>query len=311
MPDSGAQRRGRSQAWVANPERGSLGLLRFMSALSLRFGRRLSRPLLLLIVVYYWLAAPATARHILHYQRRALPRRPRARDRFVQLLSFATCVHDRVFLLNDRFGEFVIESEHEELLARALTRGKGCLLMGAHLGSFEISRSFGRQHPGVSVAMAMYAENARKISAVLAALNPRSVPVIIPLGNIDAMLQIRARLDAGAFVGMLADRTLGDEPVIELDFLGSRAPFPLGPWRAAALMRRPVLFMAGLYCGGNRYRIVVEEIADFTATERAAREAAIHAAVARYAEVLEGCCRRYPYNWFNFFDFWHEQTAAA
>lgn len=296
---------------MAKPERGSLRLLRLMAALSLRCGRRLSRPVLFLIVAYYWLAAPATARHLRRYQRRVLTHRPRSRDRFAHLLSFATCVHDRVFLLNDRYDEFVIDASNEALLAGALAKGSGCLLMGAHLGSFEIARSFGRQHPEVSVAMAMYAENARKIGAVLAALNPRSVPAIIPLGNMDAMLQIRARLDAGAFVGMLADRTLGDEPVLQLDFLGAKAPFPLGPWRAAALLRRPVLFMAGLYCGGNRYRIVVDEIADFTATERDTREAAIHAALARYVGILEGYCRRYPYNWFNFYDFWHEQAAAA
>jgi predicted LPLAT superfamily acyltransferase len=75
-------------------------------------------------------------------------------------------------------------------------------------------------------------------------------------------------------------------------------------------MRRPVLFIAGIYCGGNRYRIVVDEVADFTLTERDEREAAIQAAVARYVEILEGYCRLCPYNWFNFFDFWHEQPSA-
>ena len=310
MPSSSTPQRRNAQAWVAKPESGTLGLLRAMTALSLRCGRRLSRQVLYLIVCYYWLAAPATARHIRRYQRRVLTHPPRARDRFAQLLSFATCVHDRVFLLNDRFAGFELEVHNENLLQRVLAQGSGCFLMGAHLGSFEITRSFGAQHPQVAVAMAMYAENARKISAVLAAINPRSQLAIIPLGSIDAMLQIRARLEAGAFVGMLADRTLGDEPVVELEFLGSSALFPLGPWRAAALMRRPVLFVAGLYCGANRYRIVVDEVADFTATEPAGRQAAIQDAVIRYVKILEGYCRQYPYNWFNFFDFWHEQSSS-
>lgn len=310
MHSRSVPRRRNAQAWVAKPERGSLSLLRAMTALSLRCGRRLSRLLLYLVVCYYWLAAPATARHIRSYQRRVLRHRPRARDHFAQLLSFATCVHDRVFLLNDRFAGFELEVHNEILLQRVLAQGSGCLLMGAHLGSFEITRSFGLHRPQVAVAMAMYAENARKISAVLAAINPRSQLSIIPLGSIDAMLQIRARLDAGAFVGMLADRTLGDEPVVELDFLGSPAPFPLGPWRAAALMRRPVLFIAGLYCGANRYRIVIDEVADFTAADRDGRQAAIKAAQIRYVQILEGYCRQYPYNWFNFFDFWHEQAST-
>jgi predicted LPLAT superfamily acyltransferase len=165
-------------------------------------------------------------------------------------------------------------------------------------------RAVGKQYPRVKVAMVMYPENARKVGAVLEAINPGHAPDIIPLGNIDAMLQVRARLDQGAFVGVLADRTLGDEAVVSLDFLGSPAPFPIGPWRAA------VVFFAGLHCGGNRYRIVLEQLADFADTSAAAREPAIHAAMLRYVGILEELCRSHPYNWFNFFDFWHDLPAT-
>ena len=120
------------------------------------------------------------------------------------------------------------------------------------------------------------------------------------------MLQIRARLEQGAFVGVLGDRTLADESMLRVDFLGTPAGFPIGPWRAAALLRRPVLFIAGLYCGGNRYQIIVEQLADFSHTATSTRESAIHEAIVRYAGVLEAICRSHPYNWFNFFDFWHE-----
>lgn len=295
-----------AQAWVTQPERGNLRFLCAMSALSLRFGRSVSRIGLILIVAYYWLRPGAAAGHIARFQRRALARRPTRRDLFSHLLAFATCIHDRIYLLNDRLSQFSLEVTNEELLVSTLERGSGCFLMGAHVGSFEVARALGLKHPGVAVVMAMYPENARKVGAVLAAINPRAVPDIIPLGSIDAMLQVRTRLDQGAFVGILGDRTLADEPVLSVKFLGTPAEFPIGPWRAAALLRRPVLFIAGLYCGGNRYRIIVEQLADFSQTDRSARDAAIHQAITRYASVLEMICRSHPYNWFNFFDFWHE-----
>ncbi len=295
-----------AQAWLRQPERGHPKLARAMRTLSLRWGRPLSRVVLALVVGYFWLWPGTEAEPIRSFQRRVLGRTPTWRDRYVHLHAFATCLHDQVFLLNDRLAEFAVEVENESLLLRMLEQGAGCFLMGAHLGSFEVLRAFGLQHPGVEVAMAMYEENARKLGAVLAAINPRRVLDIIPLGSIDAMLQVRARLERGAFVGVLGDRTLADEPVLNLNFLGSPAPFPIGPWRAAALLRRPVLFIAGLYCGGNRYRIIIEPLADFTATDEAGREAAIRAAMARYVALLEGVCRSHPYNWFNFFDFWHE-----
>ena len=297
------------QEWVRQPERGSLALVRAMSMLSLRLGRSLSRVLLHITIAYFWIRPGAAGAHIRRFQQRALSRRPTRRALYSHLMAFGTCTQDRVFLLNDRVADFSVEVPNEPLLLRMLQRGTGCFLMGAHMGSFEILRAFGEQHPGVKVAMVMYPENARKIGSVLAAINPEHVPEIIPLGSIDAMLQVRSHLDQGAFVGMLADRTLGDEPVVSLDFLGSPAQFPLGPWRAAALLRRPVVFFAGLYCGDNRYRIVLEQLADFSDTTGAEAESAIHEAMVRYVRILEELCRSHPYNWFNFFDFWHELPA--
>ncbi len=301
----------RPQSWVTQPERGNLKLFCAMRAFSLRCGRSFSRIIVAAVVFYFWLRPGPAAGHIRRFQRRALGRAPTRRDLFLHLHTFATCIHDRFYLLNDRLSEFSIEVPNEALLQRVLELGSGCFLMGAHLGSFEVSRSLGLQYPGVTVAMAMYPDNARKVSAVLGAINPARVPDIIQLGSIDAMLQVRARLEQGAFVGVLGDRTLADESVISVDFLGSPAQFPIGPWRAAALLRCPVLFIAGLYCGGNQYRIVVEQVADFGNPQIENRENAIREAIIRYAGVLENLCRSHPYNWFNFFDFWNELPAAS
>jgi predicted LPLAT superfamily acyltransferase len=182
--------------------------------------------------------------------------------------------------------------------------------MGAHLGSFEVTRALGRRQPGLRVAMAMYEDNARKINAMLAAVDPALALDIIPLGTMDSMLRIRARLDAGAFVGVLGDRSFGAERFERVPFLGAPAALPTSAMRAAAMLRRPVIFMAGLYRGGNRYHIVFEELADFSATSAADRDEAVRAALARYAAALERHCRSDPYNWFNFYDFWREPAAA-
>jgi predicted LPLAT superfamily acyltransferase len=76
--------------------------------------------------------------------------------------------------------------------------------------------------------------------------------------------------------------------------------------RAAALLRRPMIFMLGLYRGANRYHVVFELVADFSAVGRAQRAAAVEHAITRYVALLEKYCRSDPYNWFNFFDFWRD-----
>jgi predicted LPLAT superfamily acyltransferase len=296
----------KSAEWIGSRERGSTALLRLMAFLSLRLGRTVSRTALYGIALYFFLFAPAARRQSRRYLRRALGRAPRAHERFRHVLNFATTIHDRVYLINEQFDTFKVTIEGESLMQAQVELGEGAFLMGTHMGSFEVIGSIGRRRPGIQVSMAMYEDNARKINTILAAINPAAKPDIISLGHIDAMLRIAERLDRGAFVGMLGDRTLGDEPVHRVTILGEHAYLPTGPMRAAAILRRSVIFMVGLYRGGNHYHVVFEPVADFSTATANSRDAAVRAAVERYAVLLDKYCRSDPYNWFNFFDFWRE-----
>jgi predicted LPLAT superfamily acyltransferase len=291
-------------AWVTHRERGSYTLLRIMTYISLHLGRSFGRRILYVIAAYFFLFAPRVRRHARTYLRRALEREPRAIDRFRQVLSFATVIHDRIYLVNDRFDLFDISIEGESLVREMLREGKGAFLMGAHLGSFEVTRAIGRRQASLRLVLAMYEENARELNAVLAAINPAAKPEIIALGHMDAMLRIREQLERGAFVGLLGDRSLRDEPGQVVDFLGHPARFPAGAMRAAAILHRPVIFMTGLYRGKNRYHVVFEPLADFSSTPSGHRQAAVQTAITQYVKLLEKYCRSDPYNWFNFHDFW-------
>ena len=293
--------------WRRQQEKSHLAILKLMVWISLTFGRRVGRIVLYGIAAYYVLFAAAARRASRAYLGRALGRWAEWPDGFRHVLSFASTIHDRIYLLNDRFDLFDIEVIGAEALLASLQRRPGALLIGAHLGSFEVLRAVGRGRAGLKVAMLMYAENARKINATLAAINPAATEDIIELGRTDSMLLARDRLDQGYVVGMLADRGLGDDVTVDCEFLGEMAPFPVGPWRMAAMLRRPVFFMAGLYLGVNRYRIHFEPLADFSATPRADAAAAIAAAQRHYAARLAHYCWLAPYNWFNFFDFWRKE----
>jgi predicted LPLAT superfamily acyltransferase len=204
---------------------------------------------------------------------------------------------------------FDFEVHGEEELRRLLAGGNGLFLMGAHLGSFEVIRAIGRKCTDLRVAMVMHQGNAQKITAILAAINPEAAQHIIGLGHIDSMLKVREYLDEGGIVGMLADRTPGGEAVRSVRILGAEAHLPTGPFRMASLLQRPVVFMTGLYMGGNRYSVHFDSLADFSAVAPDQRDAAVAAAITRYAALLDQYCRKAPCNWFNFFDFWQPEPA--
>ena len=295
------QGKGRAAEWTRRDERGSLLLIRFIAWFSMKAGRAPARLLLYPIVAYFLVFAGAARRASRDYLTRCLGRPATLRDVYAHLFAFASTLHDRVFFLQDRFDLFDLDMEGADVFGEG-----GALLMGSHLGSFEVIRACAVRD-GLRVAMAMYDENARKVQGVLAAVNPSFQRDIVALGHLDSMLVLRDRLAEGALVGVLADRTLGDDPAIEVTFLGARAAFPTGPMRMAAALRQRVIFMTGLYRGGNRYTIRFEPLADFTALEgltRAARDARVREAVERYAARLEHYCREAPYNFFNFYAFW-------
>ncbi|MBS0505953.1 MAG: acyl-CoA synthetase [Proteobacteria bacterium] len=279
--------------------------MRLMLWISLAAGRRAGRVVLHGIALYFTLFAPKAARASRDYLTRVLGRAPRWRERYRHVLCFASTIHDRVFLLTGRGAQLRVTVRGAEALHAALADGQGALLMGAHLGSFEVLRTMGRERGGLAVAMAMYEDNARKLNATLAVLAPEAQQDVIALGRMDAMLTVRDRLAAGCLVGLLADRSLADaDACTRLPLLGADAAFPDGPWRLAAMLQRPVFFMAGLYLGGNRYEIRFEPLADLRATPRAERPAAMAAAQQAYVQAVERALRDSPYNWFNFYDFW-------
>lgn len=293
--------------WTRHRERSHAWLLRLMVWFSLTAGRPLGRVVLRVIAIYFMFFAPAARRASRSFLARALGRPATLRDVYRHMLWFASTIHDRVFLLSDRGRELQIEVVGAEALHETLEGGRGCLLVGAHLGSFEALRSMGRHHANLRVAMVMYEENARKVNQTLQAINPAALQDVIALGRMDSMLAVRDKLDQGYLVGLLADRSIGADAGLLMPFMGAPARFPTGPWRLAMMLRRPVFLMAGLYLGGNRYQLRFERLTDFTVVPQAQRQGEIEHAVRLYAAALERMALESPWNWFNFFDFWEHQ----
>jgi predicted LPLAT superfamily acyltransferase len=296
---------GKPPEWLQREERGNAFWLGVMSRLSLWLGRGLSRSVVYGIALYFLLAAPAARKASRAYLERVLGRAANWLDLYRHILAFASTIHDRVYLLNDRYDLFDLRVTGAEPLLALQAEHKGCFLFGAHLGSFEVLRSVAREHGGLDVCAAMFPENARRINAALAAINPKATFDVISLGQLDAMLAIHQKLQSGAMVGVLADRASGPDKYLSVPFLGAVAQFPSGPFRMAAMLRQPVYFMAGLYRGGNRYDIQFDLIEDFSTPTGIDRDDEVKKLVEKYAAILERHCRNAPFNWFNFYDFWN------
>jgi predicted LPLAT superfamily acyltransferase len=293
-----------SPEWVARPERSNTLAIRLIVWIALTLGRPVARLLLYPICLYFLIFSSAARAASGSYLRRALGRKPEFADLFRHYLTFASTILDRVFLLSDRYDRFDVRVHGAEIVDEMVARGEGGFLLGAHMGSFEIVRAVGRETRGLRIRLVMYEENARKINSVLTAINPNLSLEIIALGKLESMLKVEAALKCGEFVGMLGDRTIEGEGTRHCDFLGGQVKFPAGPFRVAAMLKRPIVLMFGLYRGANRYDVYFERLAAEPNAGDPDRNAWIEQSMRRYAERLEYYCRLAPYNWFNFYDIW-------
>ncbi len=291
------------QEWAARPERGALPLIKFGAWIALRLGRRLARLFLYPICLYFLASSPAASRSSRAYLARALGRKPGIADIFRHFITFASCVLDRVFLLNEQKNQFDIRVHGEEIVREIEARGGGCMLFGAHFGSFEAARVIGRERD-LPISLLMYEENAKKIRAALGAINPRLETEVIGLGRLDSLIAVAERLARGHFIGVLADRNVDGKDLVRYPFLGASAAFPQGPFRVAMLLQRPVVMMIGIYRGGRRYDVHFEILADEGQARPRDKAACLDKMMLRYVARLEHYCREAPFNWFNFYDFW-------
>jgi predicted LPLAT superfamily acyltransferase len=294
-------------SWTKTPERGTDGALRLMLWILRRLGWRAGHLLLYPIAGYFLASSPRQRGHARAYLRRALGRAPGALDLFRLWFAFSSTILDRVFLTSGRTEKYRIEVEGLDALKATLAEGRGCLLLGAHFGSFEALRAVADAGSPVELAVLMHEANARRVQALVTAFGgPRHAEAVIPLGTADAMLRVHEVLARGGMVGLLADRRPHGERVARIPFLAEPAPLPLGPHLLAGMLGAPVMLAFGIWQGPRRYLVRFEPFADPGSQGRGNRDAAARERAARYAARLEENCRAHPYNWFNFHDFWEE-----
>ena len=297
--------------WRDQRERGSTGAIRLIVWLAIHVGRGLCRALLVPICAYFFVTAPQSRRASQDFLGRALGRVATWRDTFIHLFVFSTTLLDRVYLLHGRHRELDIVVTNDAVFWNALAAGRGCLLLGSHLGSFEMLGIVGSVEKNLKINMVMHVNDSARLGGLIMG-GQASLPYkIIPLGEPGSMLRVKECLDRGEVVGILADRVYANEATQSLSFLGRPARFSMSPVRLARLAGAPVVTVFGLFSGGRRYEIVFESLAtrveDTRATvfDAAGGTMSSQRCLAEYVRIVERHTRTHPYNWFNFYDYWN------
>ena len=158
--------------------------------MALSVGRPAARAWLYPICVYYLIFSRQARRAIRPYLIRALGRPISRRDLYRQYYCFASTLLDRVYLLTGQGHHFDIDIKGLEVLKDRVGRGKGCILLGSHLGSFEVVRAIGLSQQQVEIKVLMYEQNTPMIRDLFRKLNPAVADSVIQTGTPNTMLQV-------------------------------------------------------------------------------------------------------------------------
>ena len=298
---------GKHWHWSTKREHGSILAFRLLLVLYRLGGRPLLSALMYPVVAYYYLKDGRA--------------RKASRDYLDHVLGEGKGSSFRHFR---SFGQKIISSlqgwlgeidpadicwENTEILTPLLQENRGALVLSAHFGCLEVSRSIHFKKPGLRITPMMYLKNSQVFRSFLREINPEAESEIVYLDSIHpgVAIDLKQRVDSGEFVAILADRTAAEarERTIEVEFFGECAMLPEGPFVLAELLDCPVFLFFSYYDESiSRYRARWETFEIPRSKQRSERAAVLGKTAQRFAGRLEAYCRDAPYQWFNFYDFW-------
>jgi predicted LPLAT superfamily acyltransferase len=302
-------------------ERGTLSALRFAARVYGLLGRPVVKAMLYPIAAYFFVRERSRgasraylARVWAHPEgRRHLPGPPGRFAPFRHYLEFATQIMDRMVMWGGGLASLRMDHSGSEHLFALQRAGRGAILVGAHLGSYDMPRQLAGAY-GLALNVVMFTAHAERINRFFEQLDPGSRIRVLSLepGSLSTAFAIKACIDRGELVAVLADRMPpgGGETPVPVDFLGDEMVFPISPFLLACMLGCPLYLSLCLRKGDAHYETVVRPISEGVKIPRREREKAAAELARAWARSLEDACLRHPYQWFNFYDTWAAGRAG-
>ncbi|KVZ20993.1 acyltransferase [Burkholderia ubonensis] len=305
---------GRARSWWRTPERGSRAGMALLAWSCRWFGTRFTSLWLYPIVGYFALtnrAARAASHAYFARLRDACPAvaapKPGWRTAYRHMLAFAQSGFDKFVAWSGRLDRLAVRFDDAAAFDALAASGRGALVIGAHLGNLEMTRALALRDAHAKVTAIVYTSHAKRFNRVLAQANAAFGEQLVEVADFgpDTAMMMQARIDAGELLVIVGDRVPPHDAgkTVDARFLDAHAPFAQGPYILAHALGCPVYLFFCLK-EGREYRLYFEPFAERIELPRRERAAQVAVWAQRYAARLEHYCRKAPYQWFNFFDFW-------
>jgi predicted LPLAT superfamily acyltransferase len=310
--------------WSTVTEAGAISGIRFMFAIYRWLGRLPFRIVLYPVILYYFLFRGAARRASLEYLRhvradnRLTSQQPLLLQSYRHFMNFGESILDKLAVWQGDISLDSLAFHNHEVFDDLMHQGRGCIMVGSHLGNLEICRALAKRNVNVTVNVLMHTAHATRFNEMLARANSEAHLNVIQVSEISpaTAILLQQKIDAGELLVIAGDRTpvSGQGNVSEVSFLGERCDMPQGPFVLASILRCPVLT---IFClrrerGGKPFfDLYVDHFADRIRLPRRDRQKALQETTQRWADLLADYCQKAPLQWFNFYPYWHRSAADS
>lgn len=233
-------------------------------------------------------------------------RKRRGYSRFKSLISiyrsyfvFGQTIIDKVAISSGQKSKFTYEFDGIDRIKDVLKQKKGGILISAHVGNFEIAEHFfGELEDRDFISLLTTDVEHTAIKDYLDSVTKKSnIKLILIKEDLSHIFEINAALARNEIVCITGDRYIKGSKHLTQELLGKEAKFPAGPFLIASRLQVPVLFVYVMKESKKHYHL-------YARSSKVKHRDAI-ALLKDYTQSLEWMLKKYPLQWFNYFDFWN------
>lgn len=219
---------------------------------------------------------------------------------------FGTTVIDKFAMYAGK--HFHMEVEGYESFSSLAAAKEGFVMLSSHIGNYEIAGYTLTSKEKRLNALVYAGEKASVMQNRSKMFEGRNTRMIAIRPDMSHLFEIDLALQGGEIVSMPADRIVGSQKCIELDFLAGKAKFPLGPFAVATGRSLDVLAVSVMKVSSRGYKIYVTPL---PYDKEASRQQQIRQLAEAYVAELERRVMQYPAQWYNYFEFWTGEKGKS
>jgi predicted LPLAT superfamily acyltransferase len=262
-------------------------------------------PVLFAIIPFYMLFGRKGYRAIMQYFKMCydLPTWKAFCQTFRNHLIFGQIVLDKFFLLTENNkNHYTIDITGKNYYDELAAQNSGFIVASSHIGNFEMGCLFFQQEKRQIYSLVYGGESKELQQNRIQSLKAVNINLISVNDDMSHLFMLKQALENGEVVSIPCDRLYGSSKKITCEFLGRDANFPLAPFHLAVRLNVPIISLFMMKDSNKKYHAYVLPVGANTTETNPTKKA--ESLACNFVSTGEQFIKKYPQQWFNFYEFW-------